>query len=130
MLELTLIKLRSGEVREPERLASFVLGVARMQAHAMRRRAVRESPTDAESTDRLIADPGPEPRPLAREHLAICLGELSERERSVVLSTFFEEQDASEIAATLATSPGNVRVIRHRAVDRLRQCMGLAKEQP
>jgi RNA polymerase sigma-70 factor (ECF subfamily) len=53
------------------------------------------------------------------ERLAACLEALSERERSVVIGSFFEEESISE----LRLSAGNVRVIRHRALGKLRACM-------
>jgi RNA polymerase sigma-70 factor (ECF subfamily) len=61
---------------------------------------------------------------LDRDRLAACLEALSERERSVVVLSFFEDKSADEVGAELATSAGNVRVIRHRALARLRKCMG------
>jgi DNA-directed RNA polymerase specialized sigma24 family protein len=38
--------------------------------------------------------------------------------------TFYDEQTAAEAAAFLGLSEGNVRVIRHRALHQLRECMG------
>ena len=62
---------------------------------------------------------------MTRERLRACLGALSERERSVVLLTYYDDRNAEQIAESWSTSAGNVRVIRHRAIDRLRRCMGL-----
>lgn len=128
VLELTLTKLRSGDVREPDRIVSFVLGAARMTAHDMRRRRAREVLAGPEVTDNLPAPEGDGLRPLASQRLAECLEALGGRERSVVLLSFYGEESAADIAAALALSAGNVRVIRHRAVERLRQCMGLGEE--
>ena len=52
-----------------------------------------------------------------------CLARLAERERVVVMLTFYAERTASEVARELSLKEGNVRVIRHRAVERLRACM-------
>ena len=60
---------------------------------------------------------------LDRTRLADCLAHLGERERSVVLMTFFVERTTDEIVDDLALSAANVRVIRHRALARLRACM-------
>jgi RNA polymerase sigma-70 factor (ECF subfamily) len=38
--------------------------------------------------------------------------------------SFFAEKPAEEVGAQLGITGGNVRVIRHRALGRLRQCMG------
>lgn len=39
--------------------------------------------------------------------------------------SFFDDRRADEVGAALATSGGTVRVIRHRALARLRKCMGV-----
>jgi DNA-directed RNA polymerase specialized sigma24 family protein len=39
------------------------------------------------------------------------------------MMSFLEERSADEIATALATRAGNVRVIRHRALGFLRQCL-------
>ena len=49
---------------------------------------------------------------------------LKERERTVVVMTFYDERTGAEVAAFLGVSEANVRVIRHRAIHRLRECMG------
>lgn len=59
--------------------------------------------------------------------LEACLSTLAERERTIVVLTFYGEQSSRQIAETLGISEGNVRVIRSRAVDRLRVCMGAAE---
>jgi len=41
----------------------------------------------------------------------------------VVHLSFHEERSAEEIAQRLETTAGNVRVLRHRAVARLRRCL-------
>jgi RNA polymerase sigma-70 factor (ECF subfamily) len=64
----------------------------------------------------------PEPRVFERDRLAGCLEALSERERSVVIAGFFEESPCAD----LKVSPGNLRVIRHRALGKLRACMEAA----
>lgn len=130
VLETTLSKLRAGEVREPDQVASFVLGVARMQAHAARRRDAREESMDERTAASLATAPGPDPEPLARDRMARCLEALDERSRAVVLLSFYAEQSASDVAGALATTAGNVRVMRHRAIERLRECMGLTKDEP
>ena len=56
--------------------------------------------------------------------LAGCLETLAERERTVVVLTFFADKSGDEVARELGLTAGNVRVIRHRAIARLRGCMG------
>ena len=52
---------------------------------------------------------------------------LAERERTVVSPDLLRDRTRGEIAQTLGISEGNVRVIRHRAIERLRGCMGRRK---
>jgi RNA polymerase sigma-70 factor (ECF subfamily) len=126
VLMMTLERLRARRLREPERLASFVLGMCRMVVLEQRRGTARR--------ERLLETYGvaeeavetPEPRALDQAKLAACLERLSERERSVLVASFFAEKPAEEAAGELGLTPGNVRVIRHRALARLRDCMGAA----
>lgn len=121
-------RIRAGEVREPERIASFVLGTARVMAHDERRRARRRGDLAA----RVEAERAGDHATLGEagadlDRLQQCLERLGERERSVVMLTFSAEQDVREIAASVAISTGNVRVVRHRAIAQLKDCMGLGE---
>jgi len=127
VLVTALGKLRAGEVREPDRLGSFILGVARMCCHSQRRRAARDEPMAEEVAKRLAAAAAP-PDPLAREHVVRCLQALEDRQRTVLVLTFYAEQSADEIASSLGLTANNVRVIRHRGIARVRGCMGLDAE--
>lgn len=128
VLLMTLERLRAGEVREPERIASFVLGSCRMTVLEMRRGPRRREALLETYGDRAEAFDAPEPLALDPEQLARCLEALSERERSVVVLSFFADKQADEVGAELSISGGNVRVIRHRALARLRQCMGAGED--
>ena len=123
VLLTTLERLRAGEVREPDKIASFVLGMCRMTVLEMRRGTRRRG----ELLERWIPEntyEAPEPLTLDPDRLAGCLEALPERERSVVVMSFFADKQADEVGAELGISGGNVRVIRHRALGRLRECMG------
>lgn len=124
VLLMTLERLRAGQVREPERIASFVLGACRMTVLEMRRGARRREALLETWGDKADAFEAPEPLALDPDRLAGCLEALAERERSVVLLSFFADKAADEVGSELAISGGNVRVIRHRALARLRECMG------
>ena len=52
-----------------------------------------------------------------------CLERLSERERTVLVMTFYDDMPAEALARELGLSPANVRVIRHRGLERLRACV-------
>jgi RNA polymerase sigma-70 factor, ECF subfamily len=123
VLMITLESLRAGKVRDPEKLVSFVLGTCRMVVLEMRRGSSRrqrlleqfgrETPSVTE-----FAEPA-----LDLDRLAACLARLAERERSVVMMTFYEDRSGEEVAGALGISAANARVIRHRALARLRECM-------
>ncbi|NJD35872.1 MAG: sigma-70 family RNA polymerase sigma factor [Betaproteobacteria bacterium] len=129
VLLMTLARLRAGKVRQPERIASFVLGASRMTVLEMRRGNWRREVLLEKWGDAAEAFEAPEPLVLAPERLTGCLEALSERERSVVALSFFADKQADEVGAELAISAGNVRVIRHRALARLRACMGMGEDE-
>ena len=123
VLLLTIQRLHAGEVRRPEEIGSFILGTSRMMAHAERRVARRREALAA----RFIAT-AMETRPsdmvtLDAPRVVSCLRALGERERLVVMLTFYADREAPRIAEDLGVSPGAVRVIRHRAMARLRDCV-------
>ena len=55
--------------------------------------------------------------------LTRCLAGLDERSRTVVLLSFNDGKSAQVIAEAVASTAGNVRVLRHRAVMQLRSCL-------
>ena len=130
-LLLTIERLRAGALREPERIVSFVLGTCRMTVLEIRRGTRRRETLLETWGDMAEAFEAPESESLAldTDRLAGCLEALSERERLVVVLSFFAEKQADEVGAELAISSGNVRVIRHRALARMRECMGTAEDE-
>jgi RNA polymerase sigma-70 factor (ECF subfamily) len=121
----TIEALRAGRLREPEKLAPFVLGTCRMTVLDLRRTARRQEELLEEFGSMLVPEPVPMPT-LDDDQLARCVGALKERERSVVVMTFYDDQTGAEAARFLGISEANVRVIRHRAIQQLRTCMGAA----
>jgi RNA polymerase sigma-70 factor (ECF subfamily) len=130
VLLMTLERLRAGEVRETDRIASFVLGTCRMTVLEIRRGTRRREVLLETWGGAEEAFEAPEPLALDPDRMAKCLDALSERERSVVVLSFFADKQADEVGAELAISGGNVRVIRHRALARLRACMGVGEDGP
>jgi RNA polymerase sigma-70 factor (ECF subfamily) len=114
--------LRAGRVRKPEKLASFVLGTCRLVVLEQRRSAGRRRQLLAQFERDLSATSFSMPA-LELNRLTECMERLGERERSVLVMTFYDERTGEETAQFLGLSPENVRVIRHRALGRLRQCM-------
>ena len=122
----TLEALRAGRLREPEKLASFVLGTCRMTVLDMRRGAQRKERLLEQFGADLLAPVQPTLPRLDHEQLTRCVQGLKERERTVVVMTFYDEQTGADAARLLGVSEANVRVIRHRAIHQLRECMGVA----
>jgi RNA polymerase sigma-70 factor (ECF subfamily) len=123
VLLLTIERLRAGEVRRPEDIGSFILGTSRMMVHSERRVARRREALAARFMD-AGAETGPSsPATLDAPRVAACLRALAERDRLVVLLTFYADREAPRIAEDLGVSPGAVRTIRHRAMARLRDCV-------
>jgi RNA polymerase sigma-70 factor (ECF subfamily) len=118
--------LRAARLREADKLAHFVLGTCRMTVLDLRRSSRRQEELLAVFGGVLVPDPHPLPR-LDDRQLDRCVQMLSERERSVVVMTFYDEQTAGETARFLGISEANVRVIRHRALQHLRICMGATR---
>ncbi|MCZ7564963.1 MAG: sigma-70 family RNA polymerase sigma factor [Burkholderiales bacterium] len=123
VLLMTLEGLRAGRLREPDRLVSFVFGTCRMVVLELRRtHARRERLLGIYGGDAPVADPAVAPR-LDHDRLQQCLEQLPERERSVLVMTFYEDAPARAVAGALGLSEGNVRVVRHRGLQRLRDCV-------
>jgi len=123
VLLLTIERLRAGEVQKLEQIGSFILGTSRMMCHSERRIARRREALAARFIDTSVETAPPSLFALDGRRVAACLRGLAERERLVVLLTYYADRDAPRIAENLKLSPGAVRVIRHRAIARLRDCV-------
>jgi RNA polymerase sigma-70 factor (ECF subfamily) len=113
---------RAGKIREPDKIASFVLGTCRLisqRARATERRHER-------LVERFVprGEVATQPETLDLRRLRDCLGKLPDRERTIVALTFYAERDGDAIATELGMTPGNVRVVRHRAMSHLSECVG------
>jgi RNA polymerase sigma-70 factor (ECF subfamily) len=126
VLIVMLESLRAGRVRELDKLASFVLGTCRMAVLDLRRGAKRrEELLQDYARERVAAFVGPE-EPLDVARLHSCMARLAAREQSVIVLTFYQEESSEAVAASLGLTPANARVIRHRALGKLRECLEAA----
>jgi RNA polymerase sigma-70 factor (ECF subfamily) len=123
VLLMTIERLRDRNIREPERLASYVLGMCRMVVLDLKRGGLRRERVLRRFADDLPAGDVDAPPSFETRRLTECLAGLSERERSVLVLTFHAERTALEVARELSLTAANVRVIRHRAITRLRACL-------
>src|SRR5215471_11676533 len=120
VLITTLEALRAGRLREPDKLTSFMLGTCRMTVLDLRRGAQRKERLLEKFGGDLVGTPQSFMPALDHDQLTRCVQNLKERERSVVMMTFYDEQTGAEVASFLGVSEANVRVIRHRAIHQLR----------
>jgi RNA polymerase sigma-70 factor, ECF subfamily len=122
VLLVTIERLRAGEVRNPDEIGSFILGTSRMLADSTERKTRRrESLTAQFHVPELYAEPVVASDDL--EAVERCLHRLAERDRRVLVLTFYAEKTSPEIAEELGVTSTVVRVARHRALERLRDCV-------
>jgi len=117
--------LRAGRLREPEKLAPFVLGTCRMTVLDLRRGAQRKEQLLLRFGKDLAGSAQSFAPRLDHDRLRRCVQDLKERERAVVVMSFYDEETGADVASFLRVSEANVRVIRHRAIHQLRDCMGV-----
>lgn len=124
VLIITLEALRAARLREPEKLASFVLGTCRMTLLELRRGTRRREQLLEQFGVEMLTPVRSETPQVDHNYLQRCVQGLKERERAVIVMTFFDEQTSAAVSDFLGVSEANVRVIRHRAIHQLRGCMG------
>jgi RNA polymerase sigma-70 factor (ECF subfamily) len=113
---------RAGRVEDHERFDRFVLGTCRHVAGRVREQGARHDAADGDD-DAIARATAHGADPVDRGALMHCLHALEERARTVVYLSFRVGHDAATIATMLATTSGNVRVVRHRALAALRRCL-------
>jgi RNA polymerase sigma-70 factor, ECF subfamily len=123
-LSIVVNALRNGKVEDAARIAQFALGTSRhLVSRVIRGERMRRALRDVMAEDTSKAISPPELWSLDFRTLVRCLEKLGERDRRVVSMTFHEDRTADEIATTIGLSTANVRVIRHRALVQLRDCV-------
>jgi RNA polymerase sigma-70 factor, ECF subfamily len=124
VMVLTLERLREGALREPERVLSYVLGASRLMVTDQRRGERRREALLERHGDMLRPEAAATHEPRLDHHrVADCLDRLPERERAVLVMSFYDDQPSEAVGRELGLTPGNVRVIRHRGIDKLRRCV-------
>jgi RNA polymerase sigma-70 factor (ECF subfamily) len=115
-------RLRAGEVRDPDQVASFVLSTSRMVAVGVRRTATRREQLLGRFDSRQKAV-SPDEWSIDTARIAPCLAAIGERERTILLLTFYAEKSSAEVGQALGMTAGAVRVGRHRALASMRTCL-------
>lgn len=120
---LTIEQLRCGKLRDPEKLGFFIFGMCRMMMLEQRRGAARRERLLEQYWPDLVALEPVDAARLDDGVIARCLERLSERERAVLVMTFYDDMPAQKVAIQLGLTAANVRVIRHRGLAHLRDCV-------
>jgi RNA polymerase sigma-70 factor, ECF subfamily len=114
--------LRAGRIVDPDRVGLFVLGVCRNFARERARKSERRR--ELWNQHAPLLETRSEPAELVpRARLEDCLGRLTQRTREVLHRAFVEVESHAEIGMALGLSEGNARVVRHRALAALRECL-------
>jgi RNA polymerase sigma-70 factor, ECF subfamily len=123
VLLMTIERLRAGEVRNLDQIGSFILGASRMTCGGLRRTERRREDLHARFDARGAADEANAPDIFGVAAVGRCLAALRERDRTIVIQTFYAERATEEIATALGMTAGAVRVGRHRALAQMRECL-------
>lgn len=125
VLLLLVEAVRAGRVEQGERVGGFVLGICRNLAFdRARQQERREALWQAYGVVlESVSVQAVEREPYQVAHLEDCLSQLSRRARDVVRLGFVEARGHDEVAAELNITPQNARVMRHRTLASLRECM-------
>ncbi len=131
VLMLFVEALRRGAVEDPPRVGGFVLGICKNVARERaRRRDRRDELWELFSADITPLDVGPpEHATVDVLRLEACLTQLSQRARDAIRLAYAEQKSHAEVAAFLNISESNARVLRHRTLHALRECMETAGKE-
>ena len=117
--------LREGRVAQPEQVAPYAIGICRNLLRDGRRSSERRRALWQVHGAMIesCVEPSPYVSRLGRARLEDCVSKLQRRAREVLQRAFFDDSSNVEIAGQLGLGEGNVRVIRHRAIEQLRSCL-------
>jgi len=117
--------MRQNAIEGPEALGGFVLGICKNLA--------RDRAKQRERRDQLMEQFGADLVPLESDapmmgteetmRLEDCVSSLSLRSRTLLHLSYYESRSHHEIAAELEVSEANARVMRHRTLHALRECL-------
>jgi RNA polymerase sigma-70 factor (ECF subfamily) len=120
-------RLRAGEIRNPDEIGSFILSTSRMVATGLRRTERRREHLHMRIEAGEPVDPPRDERLFDADRIRPCLASLRERERTILLLTYYVERSATEIAVAMGMTAVAVRVARHRAVAAMRDCLAAGR---
>jgi RNA polymerase sigma-70 factor, ECF subfamily len=125
---LVIEKIRKGEIREPDRLSSFICAVARNLLIAHFRKSSRMSPI-SESELNVLSPCDQHEHLLRKEEAQIVrrvLSELkTERDRQIIVRYYLGEEDKAEICKDLGLNGEHFSRVLYRARQRFREAFDL-----
>jgi len=121
--------LRARRLEEPARVAGFVLGICRNLSLDRVRERERRGKLWELYGESVSACDVVQPTEVTVEIMRLedCLTELSARARDAVWFSYGELLSHAEVSLRLGISEGNARVLRHRALHALKQCVATPK---
>ena len=123
VLLMTIERLRAGEVRNLEQIGSFILSASRMTCGTVRRTERRRQGLHAQFDVPAAVDASSTSDVFGAAAVGRCLGALRERDRAILIQTYYADRSSNEIARALGMTDGAVRVTRHRALSQMRECL-------
>ncbi|HEY3494846.1 MAG TPA: sigma-70 family RNA polymerase sigma factor [Polyangiaceae bacterium] len=128
VLVSVVVALRERRIESPDRLPAYVLSACRRRIADVHRARARHAALSDElgSLDPAVVAPPRHAgeRRLDLEQLVAAMSPLSGRERQVLSETYSGERSADEIAESIGTTAAHVRVLRHRALAKMRAALG------
>ncbi len=115
--------LRAGRVEQVDRVGAFLVGVCKRTLLSWRSGERLKADLLARYGPALAGVSEIDDTAIDRLKLRDCFEHLAPRARTVLALSFFAERTPEEIATELSTTMGNVRVLRHRAIEQLQACM-------
>lgn len=115
--------VQDNRIEDPTRAASFALGICHNLARERAKVRDRRQNAWERFADFVDLTEAHEPPLLERARLEDCLSLLTGKSQLVLRASFFDEDSDAEIAEKMELSAANVRVIRHRSLSALRQCV-------
>ncbi len=124
VLAAVVVALRERRIERPELVGAYVLSTCRRRIADAHRTEARRSALCEELVGLDRATTSAEDKRIDIRQVVIAFAPLSGRERQVLNETFSAERSAEEIARAIGTTAAHVRVLRHRALAKMRAALG------
>jgi RNA polymerase sigma-70 factor (ECF subfamily) len=122
---IVIAAIRSGDIREPERLMGYVRTVVRRQIATHIQDAVTQRARSADLDDSVVPISGPQIDPeqamTIRQHVQIArraFNSLSQREQEILRRFYLHEQQPAQICVDMGLTSNQFRLMKSRAKNR------------